>query len=467
MKDHSYPAVVCLGLASLVTTSAASAQCEDSVPFTCDPPGTGRVRYVCTKSGDLACYPAETPPPITPDRRPGFLLQMGCGSCRSCDNPLNHAAWWHNANWTGLQRQLDDAWSQGFRRVVLNKPGGNPGNQKVQQAQYHFLMDKQKALLTQDLGPWLEAARSIDPTFDFGVLVGAWQSGGVCTPCLSSGGGNGYWNCDDDDDLYGFQYHRRFWDPTSLSSMRETYQNLMPWIDVGCSSLWIDNSSNANGNEVGAYKGPQRMLDFVQSPDYAGIRIVGEAIPANRDGYVDTFMAEHAAWCAHLQYLMGDDDGLPPGRGWLTGGSHDDQTVDTATTELNVFFANPDGADDGPPYTIETMADARDRGFIVWTSASEAVPLLQRIYDGESYEGRDLFYEDFMAHHDPADFNGDAKVDCEDFRAFIQNWMANVGRTADPTLAIWDGDLDNDDAVTTNDMLRFLALRNWNSLGCS
>ncbi|MBK7406502.1 MAG: hypothetical protein IPJ41_18385 [Phycisphaerales bacterium] len=465
MKHHVYPTAVPSLLLVLALAPTASAQCEDAVPFDCAPPNADDAFYL-NESGGTNSYSTFVPPPLVPDRRPGFFIQMSASGNRDCNNPLDQIPWWQSANWTGFERQLDLAWDNGFRRVVLYKPGGSPGYQKVQQAQYQFLMNSQKQLLANEFSDWLADARAADASFELGVVVGAWQSGGVCTPCLDSINGNGYWKCDDDDDLYGFTYNPRFFDPTNLASMQETYQNLIPWVELGCDSIWLDNCSNHANRDVGDYKGPQRLLDAAQDPDYAGVELLGEAIPTDANGYVDTYMAEHAAWFAHLQFLMGDDDGLPPGKGWLTGGSHDDQVINPDTTELIVLFGNPDGAGDGPPYTIATMADARDRGYIPWATATDAVPLIQRLFDGDTVDGVDLLYQSFITHNDLADFNGDHSVTCADFLDFFKCWSRHSGGPRDPKLAIYDGDLDNDDMVTTKDLLLFLRLRNWSALGC-
>lgn len=447
-----------LALAALA--GIARAQCQDSNPCTCAPPKPEGV-YYAGGGGGISTYTPLREPPFTPDRRPGFVLHMNCTDCRDCDNPLAQSPWWQSAEWSGVRSLLDNARARGFHRIMLYKPGGALGTQKIQQAQYGYLTDDQKSLLNNQLADWLFNAKIDDPDFDLGVFMGSWQGGSPCTPCIADNSGNRFWDCRDDDDRYHFDYNRRFFDPTDPASMNETYQNLKPWMDIGCTSFWMDNSADKVYDDVGDYPGPDRLIDLLQSPDYDNkVKFVGEAIPSFPDGYMQPVPVHHAAWFCHLQYLMGDDDGNPKGKGWLTGGSHADQVVDPVGTELNVLFADPDGAGDGPPYTIDTMADARDRGYIVWAAAEEAVPMLQRLYDGED----DAFYLDCQSTL--ADFNGDGAIDCTDYLQFLRNWLANLNAPRHPDLAIWDGDINNDDTVDFRDFLLFISLADWNAMHC-
>ncbi len=439
---------------------AARAQCEGP-PYTCEPPSPKFVYRVGDDPEDLTCYTPSPTPPFTPDRRPGFVLSMACGDCLSCDNPLEQAPWWMQASWPSFQTRLNQAWANGFRRVLLFKPGGSLYTQKVQQAHYGYLTDEQKHLLNTELFDWIHRARLADPDFDIGVFLGAWQSGSTCTPCVTDAGSNGYWDCSDEEAELGFEFNTRLFNPTDRSSMEEVYHNLMPWMDIGCSSLWLDNAAHKLPKDVGDYPGHDRLLDLTQSPDYAGVKILGEAIPSYADGYMMERPVAHAAWFAHLQFLIGDDDGVPIGKGWLTGGARDDQLVDPTTSELIVLFANPDGSGDGPPYTIETMADARDRGYIVWVNNETAVPMLQRLYDGED----DAFYQ--ASAGALSDFNGDGAVNCTDYTLFLRNWfVTRSDATFGADYAVWDGDINNDDLVDSRDILDFSSLEDWTTMGC-
>jgi hypothetical protein len=107
------------------------------------------------------------------------------------------------------------------------------------------------------------------------------------------------------------------------------------------------------------------------------------------------------------------------------------------------------------------MADARDRGYIVWVNNETAVPMLQRLYDGED----DAFYQASVGTL--SDFNGDGAVNCTDYTLFLRNWFVTQSdATFDADYAVWDGDINNDDLVDSRDLLDFSRLEDWETMGC-
>lgn len=452
-----------------LTTGIAWSQCENSFTYTL--PDASSVLY----AADPNLPPQQgtyTPASLeevtfTPDRRPGYWYTMygggdgspgsgprGCGSVLG-DNPLGQT--WHfaqgiwdnvspNDNQRGMKQRLDNIVASGLRRIVLNRPGGNAYNQLVPQAHFHFLTGAQKAIYEDHLPDWIADHAALYSDFEFGVFIGSWQSGSPATPCLMSASGGSWWDCSDDDDDLGFTYNFRFMDPRSQSSMQETYQNFLPWIDMGCTAIWIDNSNNTSHPSLASYSGRDRTIDLMQSPDYEGIKFTGEAIP-RKNGDVDLDYATAMPWMATWTYANT--------RGFFTGGSNPQQ-VDPATTELIIVFGRVEA--NGP--TLHDMADAKERGFVVWINHLSRMPLLQRLYDGDNNE----LYDALIASgSDLADFDADGDIDCDDFDLFVSNWTDSVTNGADDH-SVWNGDVNGDDTIDIYDLNDFLGLADWT--GC-
>lgn len=448
-----------LGLAAV----AGHAQtCENTSTRTL--PSTSGVKYVCT--GGLLCYDPSGDTSWDIDRRPAYFLSLFCGNnCRDCDddNPLGQSAYWATPNWTNFEQRLDDAWDAGFRRFVLYNPGGNlPGFAMGQTSYWHLTEGTggQQDLLENDLADWIADRLDDDETLEFGIVIGSWQSGSPRTPCRNTAAGGGYWDCASEETKYGITIGDTFFDPTDLDSMKETYQNFKPWMDIGCNTFWLDNSSNPD--PVGSsYSGPERLVDLRMSPNYSAIKIAGEAIPWVQDtmdpdyGLIDSSFDQSAAWYAKYSFVRQ--------RGWLVGSGTYEQFPNPSTTELCIMFGNPDPAGTDDDYTIYTVASARDHGFVPWTDREPNFGFIQRLYDGDNNE----FYSDFVINGDftDFDFNGTGGTEA-DYCAFLTNWKNNFG-TSDPDYAYWDGDIDNDDDVDCTDLAIFNALTTWPSVTCT
>ena len=491
MKHTSHKSLQSLVLTSALACSGlamAQTECENSFTFTLpdasgasyavDGPFTTSVTYIPTNLTSLS---------FTPDRRPGIWFSPHRGS-QECDhptygdNPKGHDWWWLNAKWDnatpspapllGMKQRLDGFVDSGFRRITLNRPGGNIFNQYVAQSHFHHLTDDQKDILEDDLADWIDdTIANIDSNFKIGAFIGSWQSGHAAAPCLGNSKGGVWWDCADDDDPSNLDFIYRsdpsdngntiitaensYIDPTDQSSMQETYQNFKPWLDMNFTSLWLDNSSDSSRTNYGTtpYLGRDRTIDLIQSPDYAGTYFVGEGIPhtAINPGE-DTPLTDYLDAMPWMGTHKFAND-----RGWLTGSS----TVDPDTTEVIIVFQKQDFV----TYTLADMADMRDRGFVIWvdaisTNASlapgsvERIEWLQRLYN-------DLT-DDFTG--DIADFDGDGGVpDCDDYDLFITNWYNSYIYGSDYN-GIWDGDIDGDGDVDLVDANLFGTLASWT--GC-
>lgn len=469
--------------ATIITLCAgcaiAHAQCENTPSFILPDASDA---YRVHESGPAPAPPYTYDPfpaeylSFTPDRRPGIWYSVYTGD-QDCEEPLGanpkgHTFEWLNAHWDnaspsplallGVKQRLDSFVDAGFRRININRPGGGlTGQQFVPQAHYHHLTDAQKDLIENDLSAWIDDVETnIDADFEFGVFIGSWQSGHPATPCVTGGEGGNRWSCFDDDDDLGFTYRSsgsvnaadNYFDPTSLSSMQETFQNFTPWLDIGCTALWLDNSADNNHTASTGYHGRDRTIDLIQSPDYAGVRFAGEGIPHSENGtedIPDTDYLEAMPWMATETFANA--------RGWRDTSSS--ITVNPNTTEAIIIFDSDNGAT-----TLAQMAGMRDRGFVVWVKAQSMnstlsassvrrINWLQRLYPQLTpYFSGDI-----------ADFNGDGTVDCNDWYLFEENW-----NTSSPTLikSIWDGDIDGDGDADMDDYTAFEMLEDWSGMGC-
>ena len=474
-------ALMCVG------TPLSHAQCENS--FTLALPNASSAKYVY--QGPVAPANTYSTQPVTalsftPDRRPGVWHSFYTAN-RWCDsttyhNPKALTPYWAKAIWDnatpstpndlGIKQRFDSFITEGFRRITINRPGGNILGQYVPQAHYHHLDDDQKDLLEIDLADWIDdTLTNVDADFELAVFIGSWQSGHPAAPGLGNSVDGTYWDCTDDDTDLGFYYRSDpgntgtatsitaancFVDPKEQSSMQETYQNFVPWLDIGCTAIWLDNSADASHTSGTGYLGRDRTIDLIQSPDYSAVNFVGEGIPWYNDttGHEDihrplTDYLEAMPWMA--------TDSFADDRGWRDTAST--ISVDPSTTEAIIVFQSDNGAT-----TLAQMASMRDRGFVIWVSAQSTdaslspssvkkINWLQRLYPEltSSFSG------------DMADFNDDGTVDCDDYDLFFTNWYDSFVNGSD-YFGIWDGDLDGDGDADWDDVNYFGTLSSWT--GC-
>lgn len=454
------------------STVAVAQPCEWPYIYI-DPGATGVHRSVPSPLpspaplGDIYVPVAANGMSFTPDRRPGYWQNMSGPSptCTSIpngtDNPLGMAFFWAKGNWDdtdtspqteGLMQRLDFAVANGFGRILLNRPGGIPVGQRVQQAHFHHLRADQKSVFTDStkLPDWISTQIGIDPDFDIGVFIGSWQSGYPEIPCLwdnvnPPGGANIYWDCTDDIPA-GSSYSNKFVNPRQLFSMQETYRNYIPWIDAGFTTIALDNSSidtNLDDPSLNTLSGRDRTIELVQSPDYAGTRFMGEAVPKTINNDVDPVYAYAMPWIIEYKVLKLSN------WSWHRQGSNP-QSLDPAKTEVSVLF---EGMPSSTNYTLEDVAFIRDSGFVPWMDSKFGYSIIQRLYDGAN----DEFYS-VLTDDDVADFDADGDVDCDDIDLFISQWCANNGTGYTGPHAVWDGDVNGDDSINYFDFVDYLFL---------
>lgn len=371
---------------------------------------------------------------FVPDRRPIAVVAPYNGSY-SPTNPFGFVSWFRDPDTAGeeLVRELQDAWDAGFRRIVLNRPGGViQNNDIVQMSMYHYLSHGHRVAYLVHARNWVLEHRQLDPDLEVGVFVGI-RHNSPCTPCLEPTGvlPNGYRCSHDPLYLPGYQGHI---DAGDRRSAEWTWQNNYPWLASAFTAIWFDSGSLSG--DFGGTIAPQETIVALQhNPDYEGVKIGGEAVPRG-DWIGDQFFPNpncyEAAWVGLHSFF------LQPARAG--------ERYDPDSTEVGVAFMNPDVA---PVYGIRDVADFRDRGYVAWAWRSFSFPYIQRTHDGADGE----LYDALVASGSMADFNADEHTNYMDVMDFLERLMAH-DKPDRP--AVWDGDINNDDVVDYLDVIVFM-----------
>lgn len=276
------------------------------------------------------------------------------------------------------------------------------------------------------------AHRQLDPRLEVGVFTGI-RHNSPCTPCLESTGVLPYgYHCSQDPHFMpGWQGRL---DAGFRPSAEWTWQNNYPWMASAFTSIWFDSGS-LSSNTTGTMSPQESIVALQHDPDYAGVKIGGEAVPRG-DWIGDQFFPNpncyEAPWVALQSFFLQE--------------ARANEVYDPGTTEVGVAFMNPEVE---PFYDIRDVADFRDRGYVVWSWRPFAYEFVQRTHDGD----HDEFYNAILAADALADFNGDEHVDYMDVMDFVQRFMAH-DKPDRP--AVWDGDVNNDDVVDYLDVIRFM-----------
>lgn len=241
-------------------------------------------------------------------------------------------------------------------------------------------------------------------------------------------------------------------DAAIRDSAELTYKATRPWIDAGYNAIWFDASAGQSATGGNITPEALSVVAMAYNPDYAGVKVGGEAVPADYSGGVytpDSYLTTNAAWVGLQRY---HECRWPDGPGAVV--------FDPDTTEVVVAFngtgVNPSfTCNNGthPPYDIHTVGRYRDRGFVLASWREGAYKYIRRVDDG------DEFYDALAA--DPselADFNADGVVNCADYQLFVARWCANFLQQ-DDALSVWDGDVNNDDLVDGDDLAEFYTLQ--------
>jgi hypothetical protein len=371
-----------------------------------------------------------------PDRRPVAVVAPYNGSY-SDTNPFGWVGWFRDPETCGpeLVQRLEDAWDAGFRRIVLNRPGGIlQDNDMVQMSMFWYLEQERRQAYSVHMRDWIAEKRLIDPDLEVGIFLGS-RHNSPCTPCLEPTGVlSANSDCMDDPNyMPGWQGRL---DAATRQSAEWTYQNTAPYLNNGVNALWFDSAS-LRGNTTGVISMRESILALQHNPDYAGVRIGGEAVP---EGVI-----ENGQWAPNPAVLQAPWIAL---HRFFIQDSRAGEVYDPATTEVGVAFMKPDV---NPVYDIRDMADFRDRGYVLWSWRAFSFEMMQRLHDGENNE----FYDAVIREGTLADFNADEVVNQRDLLDFLER-VTSPEPPVRP--AIWDGDVNNDDRRDFADIVYFLTM---------
>ena len=436
--------------------------------------------------------PSTAPGGFEPDRRPVAHVPTWIGGGR---DPLRRAPWWVRAederdaegfalNTRGafggrngvpdgadnLIRRLETLYDRGFRRFSLKLPAGDAEVDVLERR-------KMASAQWQTLEPWMREA--------FAGPIRAWaaQKASRGDP-VSLGLYMGYHPGDpgrltmERVDLFDPSFVALDpEEPAEAERIRDMMcrfrDNIEPWLAVGFTEFWFDNSSPTDLWPV--------LLRLQNNPDYLGrARFHGEAIPATWKGcdfrFVDDAL-KRGAWVATFE---------------IAEYRHAEATVDPALTELHLWMSGHFGKRCGSqepagPWEMEDLIRFAENGWIVGPEIVYAGPdvaakgfaaakheYLSRDRRGELVRndgGGGAFLEGVEAAqrvHDMgyitcvADFDGDGLIEVEsgggargdDLRLFSQSWQ----RTRDGGgrgHRFVDGDVNNDGRVDNADRAFF------------
>ncbi|MFG0306660.1 MAG: hypothetical protein ACF8Q5_10665 [Phycisphaerales bacterium JB040] len=416
--------------------AGASAQpggCDETVD--CDPPDASGA-YVLNEPGPLG-YTSDLAG-FTPDRRPIAVISPFNGS-RSPEDGLGFVpafvdcpgaeAW--------LLGELERAWGAGFRRFILNRPGGLPAsNGHVAQQQFQHLERWRKAVYADAVGGWFSEKLAEDPDAELGVFIGSTQNN-ACDPCHTPRAGvergELLYDCTGTDSTL-----TRNMSAAERASAELTYQNTRPWIEAGYNAFWFDATSRTEVVDAHGFSEPDTILAMADNPDYAGVKIAGEAVPVARGRPIERY-TRGAAWIGLHRFF--ENSRLNAA------------TLDPGTTEVVCAFQGPEGGRGYPAYDLALVARYRDRGFVLASWRSDSYPHLRRVLD---------VLDGTLSPRELADFDADGTPDCDDWDLFHARWRLHRGET-DTDPAVWDGDADDDGDVDDDDRAHFV--RNWRRLG--
>ncbi len=430
LRPLAAPAAIALSAAALPAGAAGIPPHNECPPL----PDASGVHVFHDSDNPGQSYSMNQGYRFTPDRRPVAVVSPYNGSY-SPTNPFGFVSWFRDPDTAGeeLVQRMQEAWDAGFRRIVFNRPGGTiQNNDIVQMSQYHYLEHGHRIAYLIHARDWINQKRQIDPTLEVGVFVGI-RHNSPCTPCLEPTGvlPDGYTCAQDPLYIPGYQGH---FDAGDRRSAEWTWQNNYPWLASSFNALWFDSGSLSN--DFGGTMSPQETVQALQhNPDYAGVRIGGEAVPRGEwigNTFIPNPLVYEAPWVALHRFFLQD--------------TRAGEVYDPATTEIGVGFMKPSV---DPVYGIKDVADFRDRGYVAWAWRSFSYRFIQRTHDGEDNE----FFDAIIAEGALADFNGDEVVDHMDVMDFIDQF-SQTDRPERP--AVWDADTNNDDVVDFLDVIDFM-----------
>jgi hypothetical protein len=494
----------------LLMTGFAHAQTGTTI---CDEGGGGGMASVtldcnghdvAVRSPSVNWYPADPIGKWKPDHRPiGVIYCWNFGVF--CNRKGLRPEWWGGTEdgtanaeqpidvnpennipdqFDWLLGQLEGQYDHGYRRIVLNVPGGHPmGVSQIGAEQWASMAPWRQALMDDYVKGWLESKN--DPTLELGVYIGyatnAWTGSFPLTEqdamCSDSNGFNTVVQVPGDHFPCTWQYpcegmtSWHFPVSTAAADACLFYENVVPWFEnAGVSMVWLD---------AGAAE-PEEMRQWAYSPNYYNpttyehcIRFGGEAYP----------LVVNEKTC---RYELSPDDFdaaafvvlLPTAEApWANGVSCIGECCTNPCAELTAhqWTAQPHweagiwlndmpryaggwcGLDGEPVYcdapcgTLQPGWEPHNRldslyrhyvsrGFTLWAGYP-------------NFTGYELAERLFGFGHldQAADFNSDGTVNQADLNRYLAHWDRSVAYTGPGKLTYYHGDMDNDNDVDATD----------------
>lgn len=466
---HSLGGSRCLSVICAAVVANMTAQAQESAPSLCTP-------FPCSR---VAVGPFTIPETwaFIPDRRPVGVITLSNGSYEL--NSEGMTTWWHAGGTpkdNGIQggianngvpdafdellRRMNDLYNLGFRRIQLRLPAGNVSEASgfADSSQYWPMAAWRRDGFRDYVATWIKAKAAIGDPVSLSIYAGY----KVTDPC-SLGMKDSY--------LPDF---------SRSGDVCVFYQNIKPWMDLGITEYWFDNSS------------PYwpMYITLQQSPDYLTregtprIILGGEAVPATTGNCAtgpDKLKVPHPTalaagpWVAAYRFAR-------------SRYTYDDAFVsfDPLTTEVGLMLNNlrtPAGCGPAPQNSPQgklwDFADARrfhESGWVLWGFLTygtttfgnpndfDAYTFDYTMPNGRSIEAIQRIY-DFGRITAVADFDCDGRIEVgtggEDKAAFLEAWSANLF-TSDPFPTYLMGDINGDNHVDFEDLQDFsAAAENW------
>lgn len=374
-----------------------------------------------------------TTPSYTPDRRPVMFVQFA--SFNFCANYRGLAEWWYEeddnpAHTAGddvspmngipdtfdiLLAKLDEYAADGWKRIMFEFPAGSvSSNVNISSAQWWTMPEWKRDAFEGVIATWIAA----HPT----ISVGIYMDFAVLSPCSLCMTHNEYdeltiisvegcstqhwYPCD----AYGSAHAPDPYDPDDTCLF---YQNVQPWINIGCKEVWLEAGLGA----------PAEFWEFCYNPDYSGTKFGGEAILPDGMGNPDAFALAATPQVATDRFL----DFFDPMGTW---------TIPSAS-EAGFLVIDP--------HSIADLAEKVGRGFNIW--------LLNEGAGNSESEKIKRIYSAGPIHI--ADFNGSGSVTMADYSDFMTAFGASHPSGRDYNY--YHGDIDNNHLINSSDLFAFLA----------
>lgn len=326
-----------------------------------------------------------------------------------------------------LIEKLDQAYNNGWRRILLNRPAGNLIiNDNLTSSQYWTIPEWKREDMehpTLGLRAWIQAHQ--DPnnpenSVSVGIYVGYQLSGDVCS-------------------LWDYGNTGRIPSMSDPRDMCEIYRNNHYWARLGIAEIWFDHAGGRDRRvtgPTGATERVQSLIDLSYSPDYTGpypVKFGAEPCyvtkPRGATWRPDRAQLPWLPWESSHQFLT--SQGLDPNNleAWPAEWQFDPREV-----EFGVQVEQGDLEERA--FTIDTAYNYHINGFVLWVFECP---------DAEEYLKRIL---DFGVVSCPADLNVDGTVDQQDVDRVLRHIIDGV---ASP-IPLYHGDFDRDGRLTPLDV---------------